>query len=180
MPGKTLAFYLGVVQHTKASFHMGIWARRERPKELTAYFFFFWRHFLCFPKHEECCWELGPRNRSFSSIHLSRKQEFMGKVLHCIFPARKKTRVMDSLFQTHKHQQQSKELFLKAAYFCRLLMFNQLITWNKSLIGIITKLCKYSFVDFLQLEDQMDLYGMTKPCKSSVLLLIKPFQGQVD
>lgn len=40
MPGKTLAVHLWVVQHTKVSFHMGIWARRERPRALTAHFYF--------------------------------------------------------------------------------------------------------------------------------------------
>lgn len=52
--------------------------------------FIFQRQFTCFPKHEECCWELKPRNTSLDTIHLSGKQGVMGKVLHSHFPVGKK------------------------------------------------------------------------------------------
>lgn len=49
-----------VVQHTKVSFHMGIWAVQERPKELTAHFYFFNVSLHVFLNTRNATWSWGP------------------------------------------------------------------------------------------------------------------------
>lgn len=91
MPGKTPAIHL-VWELSSTQKSAFIWASGpgEKGQGADCSLLFFWRQFTCFPKHEECCWELRPRNRSLGSIHLSGKQGVMGKVFHGIFPVGKK------------------------------------------------------------------------------------------
>lgn len=74
----------------KSQLSYGHLGQARKAKGADCSLLFFRRQFTCFPKHEECCRELRPRNRSLGSIHLSGKQGVMGKVLHGNFPVRKK------------------------------------------------------------------------------------------